>query len=191
MELSPESEPLGYPSEPWISNHTTSIDIYPSAIAIFYSPSDIFAVNGICKERIRCVTKWRQGPARHDTVLVRAPGITTMSGFTVARVRLFFKLEYGGVSHSCALIHDYTTCGEEPDEDTGIWIVRRAFHGTRRPQARVICISDILRAAHLIPVFSGAPIPDNLKHTECLDHPGFHKFYVNRFVDHHAFEILS
>jgi hypothetical protein len=45
-----------------------------------------------------------------------------MSGFTVARVCLFFKLEYHGVSHSYALIHDYTTCGEEPDDDTGMCI---------------------------------------------------------------------
>ena len=114
-----------------------------------------------------------------------------MSGFMVAHVRLFFKLEYGGVSHSYALIHDYTTCGEEPDKDTGMWIVRHALHGTRRPQAQVICISDILCAAHLIPVFSGlVPIPDDLKHTECLDYPEFCTFYVNQFVDHHAFEIL-
>ncbi len=54
-----------------------------------------------------------------------------MSGFTVACVHLFFKLEYGGVSHLCVLIHDYTTCGEEPDEDTGMWIVHRTLHGTR------------------------------------------------------------
>ncbi len=114
-----------------------------------------------------------------------------MSGFMVAHIHLFFKLKYGGVSHSCALIHDYTTCGEKPDKDTGMWIVRHALHGTRRPQAQVICISDILHAAHLIPVFSGlVPIPDDLKHTECLDHPEFRTFYVNRFVNHHVFEIL-
>ena len=54
-----ELEPLGY--EPSISNHT--INIYPSMVVMFYSPSDIFAVNSMCKEHIRCVTKWRQGPA--------------------------------------------------------------------------------------------------------------------------------
>jgi hypothetical protein len=43
-----------------------------------------------------------------------------MSGFTVACIHLFFELKYGQVSHSYALIYDYTTCGEEPDEDTGI-----------------------------------------------------------------------
>ena len=146
----------------------------------------------MCKERIRCVSRWRHGPARHDTVLVKAPGTTTMSGFTVARVRLFFRFEYGGVSHSCALVHDYSTCGLEPDADTGMWIVSRALLGNRRPHARVIPISDILRAVHLIPVFFDLPpLSKNLKHTECLDYRQFRRFYVNRFIDHHAFEILS
>jgi hypothetical protein len=40
-----------------------------------------------------------------------------MSGFTVARLRLFFKFDYQGNSHSSALIHDYWTCSEEPDSD--------------------------------------------------------------------------
>lgn len=114
-----------------------------------------------------------------------------MSGFTVARLRLLFKFDYKGHSHSCALIHDYSTWGEEPDEDTGMWIVSRAFCSrTRRPQARVINISDILRAVHLIPVyFDQHPIPRSLKHTGCLNY--FSTFYVNRFIDPHAFDILS
>jgi len=53
-----------------------------------------------------------------------------MSGFTVAHTRLFFKLEYGRVSHSCALIHHYSTYGEKPDEDTRMWIVCHALHRT-------------------------------------------------------------
>ena len=58
-----------------------------------------------------------------------------MSGFMVACVHLFFKLKYGGVSHSCMLIYDYTTCGKKPNEDTGMWIVHRALHRTQQPQA--------------------------------------------------------
>jgi hypothetical protein len=63
-----------------------TINIYPSAVAVFHSPSDISGTNGISKERIRCVQSWRKGPARHDTVFIKAPGITTMSGLTIARV---------------------------------------------------------------------------------------------------------
>lgn len=115
-----------------------------------------------------------------------------MSGFSVAHVHLFFRFEYGGVSHSCALIRDYTTCGSEPDADTGMWIVSCALLRNRHPQAWVICISDILHAVHLIPVFFDLPpLSKDLKHTECLDYHQFHRFYVNWFIDHHAFEILS
>ena len=146
----------------------------------------------MCKEHIRCVSRWRHGLARYDTVLVKAPETTTMSGFTVARVCLFFRFEYGGVSHSCALVHDYSMCGLEPDADTGMWIVSHALLENCWPHAWVIPISDILCAVHLIPVFFDLPpLSKNLKHTECLDYCQFCRFYVNWFIDHHAFEILS
>jgi hypothetical protein len=168
-----------------------TINIYPSAIAIFYSPSDISGTSGICKERIRCVQSWRKGPARHDTVFVKAPGITTMSGLTVARVRLLFKLHHNGIIYSCALVHDYNTIGDKPDEDTGMWMVQRALHSNRWPQARIISLVDVLRAAHLIPVYNDLPpISKTVDYTNCLDHHQFRTFYVNRYIDDHAFEIL-
>jgi hypothetical protein len=168
-----------------------TINTYPSAVAIFHSPSDNSGINGICKERIRCVQSWRKGPARHDTAFIKTPGITTMSGLTIARVQLLFKLQYNGIIHSCALVHDYDTIGEEPDEDTGMWKVRRALCSNRRPQARVISLTNILRAAHLIPVYYNLPpISKTIDHTNCLDSHHFHTFYVNRYIDYHAFKIL-
>jgi hypothetical protein len=168
-----------------------TINIYPSALAVFHSSSDISSTNGICKERIRCVQSWRKGPARHDTVFVKAPGITTMSGLTIARVRLLFKLQHNGIIHSCALVHDYNTIGDKPDKDTGMWMVQRALHSNQRPQARIISLAGVLRAAHLIPVYNDLPpILKTVDYTNCLDHCQFHTFYVNRYIDDHAFKIL-
>ena len=56
-------------------------------------------------------------------------------------------------------------------------------------EASVIHVDTIIRAAHLLPIFGTEFIPETLTFHDTLD--SFHGFYVNRFVDHHAFEIAS
>jgi hypothetical protein len=178
---------------------------YNSAVAMFYAPSDLSGAGGMRKERIRAVSRWRGGCPRLDTVLLKPSSKyaseppyndePTVNSFSVARVRLFFSFEYNHASYECALVHDYQVVKPYPDEITGMAIVKRAMRGGQ-PRARVIPLNDILRAVHLIPVFSelgtSKTIPKKYKHELTLDDRQLFKlFYVNRFVDHHAFEILS
>jgi hypothetical protein len=46
------------------------ISVYPSAVATFYSPSDLCGTQGMHRERIRAVSSWRRGPGRYDCVFV-------------------------------------------------------------------------------------------------------------------------
>ena len=175
---------------------------YNSAVAMFYAPSDLSGAGGMQKEWIRAVSCWRGGYPRFDTVLLKPNNKSkptsndkpTVNSFSVARVRLFFSFEYDQASYECALVHDYQVVNPYPDEITGMAIVKRVMRGNL-PRARVIPLDDILRAVHLIPVFSQLGtkrIPKKYKHELTLDdHQLFELFYVNKFVDHHAFEILS
>jgi len=175
---------------------------YNSAVAIFYAPSDLSGAGGMRKERIRAVSHWRGSYPRLDTVLLKPSSKSTstsndeptVNSFSVARVRLFFSFEYHHASYECALVHDYQVVNPSPDEITGMAIVKRAMRGSL-PRARVVPLNDILRAVHLIPVFSQLgtkKIPKKYKHELTLDDSQLFKlFYVNKFVDHHAFEILS
>ena len=175
---------------------------YNSAVAMFYAPSDLSGAGGMRKERIRAVSRWRGGCPRFDTVLLKPNNKyeptyndePTVNSFSVARVQLFFSFEYNHASYECALVHDYQVVNPNPDEITGMAIVKRAMRGGQ-PRARVIPLNDILRAVHLIPVFSKLGtkrIPKKYKHELTLDDRQLFKlFYVNKFVDHHAFEILS
>ncbi|EIM91981.1 uncharacterized protein STEHIDRAFT_46596, partial [Stereum hirsutum FP-91666 SS1] len=53
----------------------------------------------------------------------------------------------------------------------------------------VIHLDALIRAAHLIPVYGNDfRVPTKWKHTDSLD--AFSMFYVNKFVDHHAHEIV-
>lgn len=175
-----------------------SITVYPSAVATFYAPSDLSGARGYRRERIRAMRQWRGGPGRYDNVFIRSlddsesisesdhEGLGLLN-VSVAQVRLFFSFELNDNFYRCALVRDYDIQGDEVDEDTGMWLVRRAPRG-RRPRARVVDIDRILRAAHLIPYFEDQTSTD-LTHEQVLDH--FRAFYVNKFADHHAFKILS
>ena len=108
----------------------------------------------------------------------------------VARVRLLFSFRYSGIVYPCALVHWFQSVSNTPDEDTGMWIVKPAYIRSRRssPILSVIHLNTIVRAAHLIGVSLGATTPETAGSHESLD--TFESFYVNKFVDHHAFDML-
>ncbi|KIJ13003.1 hypothetical protein PAXINDRAFT_81995 [Paxillus involutus ATCC 200175] len=51
----------------------------------------------------------------------------------------------------------------------------------------VIHLDSIMQPAHLIGIYGKDPIPRNFKHTDSL--AAFAAFYVNKFSDHHAFQL--
>lgn len=165
-----------------------TMDIYPSAKAIFYAPSDLCGTGGMRSERIRAVPSWYNGLARYDTVFVEtAPDEIGMLALDTARVRLFFSFNYRGTVYPCALVHWYECVDDTPNDITGMWVVKPEVHEDGRPHASVLHMDTILRASHLIPVFGTTAVPRGLSPAHSLDI--YRAFYVNKFVDHHAFEI--
>jgi hypothetical protein len=162
--------------------------VFSSAVATFYAPSDKCGTGGMRTERIRATPSWRKGEGRYDCVFVKEPSSptppNTLRDLDVARVRAFFSTTYRDVLYTFALIHSFEFVYEEPDQDTGMWIVKRP----RVPCARLVSLDAIYRAAHLIPVYCGkGPVQKTQTAEHSLDQYRF--FYVNKFIDHHAFEI--
>lgn len=140
------------------------------------------------KERIRAVDSWRKGPGRYDTVFVKErPDVETISnGLLIARARLFFSFEFKGSRHECALVNDYVYCGSHVDFDTGMWMVKPIMRGPRR-ELRIIPLTQIYRAAHLLPVYGHQrKTAVSASSAQALDN--FNIFYVSKFIDYHAFE---
>lgn len=162
------------------------ITTYSSALATFHAPSDNSGIGGMHRERIRAVKSWRHGPGRYDTVFVNTDSSADgMRGLDVARVRLFFSFSHDGVKYPCALVHWFSRVGDSPDDLTGMWVV---YPDDDESPPSVIHLDSIVRAAHLLPVFGPERISTTLSFTDTLDR--FRRFYVNRFVDHHAFETV-
>ncbi len=161
--------------------------IHPSAIAKYYAPSDFSGSGGMHHECIQAVSYWRNGPGRFDMVFIKThPGARTIStGLVVGRVRQLFAFDLGNKHHTCAIAHVFELVGDEPDGDMGLWIVRPAFLNSQ-PKTQIIPLNNVLRATHLIPVYDAEKISNKFSHTQTLDH--FDEFYVNKFIDYHAFE---
>ena len=171
------------------------IAVFHLARATFCAPSNLSGVGGMYQELIRSTPIWRKGEhvaARRDCVYVEKGGCDTddgMRSLLIARVLLFFSFEFNGITYPCALVHWFTTFGDAPDPDTGMWIVEPEYdENTDLRSVSVIHLDSIVRAAHLLPIFDGvAPVDRTWLYTMTLDL--FRGFYVNKYIDHHAFEL--
>jgi hypothetical protein len=164
------------------------ITIYPSAVATFHAPSDLSGTGGMRRERIRAVNSWRKGPGRYDTILVNTdPSVEGMRGLDVARMQLFFSFSHDGIEYPCALVHWFSHVGDLPDVDTGMWVVKPDISDDGENLISIIHLDTIVRACHLIPLFGPQRVSRALSFTDTLD--TFTHFYVNKYVDHHAFEV--
>jgi hypothetical protein len=164
------------------------ISVYTSAVATFYSPSDLCGTQGMHREHICAVPSWRRGPGRYDCVFVNTdPTAKGMRGLDIARIRSFFSFRFRGQFYPCALVHWYSRIGDSPDEDTGMWRVRQDHNADGSLSAAVLHLDSLVRAAHLIGLYGKHFIPKGLSLEHALDL--FQSYHVNKFIDHHSFEI--
>jgi len=100
----------------------------------------------------------------------------------------FFSFKYLGTVYPCTIVHWFDRVGDSPDTDTGMWIVRPGYRARNDKNIAIIHIDAIYRAVHLIPIYSAHNVnPKDIKPHHSYD--VFSSFYVNKFVDHHAFEL--
>ena len=77
---------------------------------------------------------------------------------------------------------------DEPEPDTGLWVVQPETTCQGMRHASVIHIDSIVHGAHLLPRFpSDLPVYHKINYMNALD--VYTSFYVNKFIDHHTFEI--
>ncbi|TRM64435.1 hypothetical protein BD626DRAFT_430192 [Schizophyllum amplum] len=164
------------------------LDVFHSAAAKFYAPSDVSGTKGMRKEYIRSTPSWRkEGPRRDAVFAVKDKGETGMRGLYVLRVILLFSFDCDGGSVPCALVEWFSPVYDVPDPETGMWIVEAALLRSGKRERTVVHLNTLIRCAHLLPVFDEEPLPFAFHHTYTLD--CFRTFFVNKFADHHAHEI--
>ncbi|KIM64604.1 hypothetical protein SCLCIDRAFT_114703, partial [Scleroderma citrinum Foug A] len=165
-----------------------NISIYNSASLTFYAPSDLSGVGGMRREYIQATPAWRQDGPQYDCMfIITDPELEGMRGMDVARVLCFFVFKTQGKQYPCAVVWWFDRIGDMPDETTGMWMVHPSFIWGQQPNFAVIHVDAIFRAAHLIPIFGRELVPLEIKPYHCYNI--YRGFYVNKFADHHAFEV--
>ena len=113
-----------------------------------------------------------------------------MQGLGVAQVFLFFSFVHEDTYYPCALVQWFSIIGDEPDDETGFWMVKADICDNGQPSLAIIHLDSIYRAAHLVPAYCSSDFVNRLLTMhDALDN--FKTFYVNKYVDYHAFEIAS
>lgn len=170
-----------------------NISVYHSAVATYYAPSDGSGVGGMYRERIRATPTWNRGESsipRYDCVLVQvSPEDDGFRSMQAARVHLFFSIKYDNETIPCALVEWYETVGNVPDKTVGMWVIKREYTtGHRQHVATVVHLDSVVRGVHLIPVYRKQQI--SRRHTYSTTLNNFKQFYVNKYIDYHAFETV-
>ncbi|KAG1745479.1 uncharacterized protein EDB91DRAFT_1236359 [Suillus paluster] len=166
------------------------IQVFNSACSTFYAPSDCSGISGMRREHIRACPVWRNEAPQYDCVFVNTDaGVEGMGGMDIACVMCFFSFTFEGVAYPCTVVRWFDKASDGPDKDTGMWIVTPSFDTDNFPSIGIIHIDSIYHAAHLIPIYGTQNISCDLKHYDSYD--AFRAFYVNKFADHHTFEIAS
>jgi hypothetical protein len=170
------------------------ISVFHSAKAVFCAPSNPSGIGGLYRETIRCTPKWKTSgitaPRRDPILLETGSDMAGVRGLDVARVHLFFSFALGEEVYECALIHEFCKSFTDPDPDNGLWIFEPDYDDDGYRIMSVVHVDSIVRAAHLLPVFKDeTPIPREVNFTNTLD--VFKAFYLNKYIDYHAFETLS
>ena len=164
------------------------VDVFHSALASFYAPSDLSGLKGLHQHYIRCMPQWRGGPEHRDCVFaekdVTQPG---MGGLHVVQVLLLFQFTYMGKMYPCALVRWFLPVGDHPCLRTGMWMVKPQFYG-RNPVTSVIHIDSVMCGAHLIGMYGIDFLPSQLQYSDSL--MAFAAFYVNKYSDYHAYEVI-
>ncbi|KAI6003231.1 hypothetical protein F5J12DRAFT_906210 [Pisolithus orientalis] len=150
-----------------LATPTGHIKVFHSASVMFVSPT---------------TPSWYGGPEHYDTVFVNTDNTHDgMEGMNVAQVLCFFLLPCtNDLSYLCALIHWFDYIADMPNKLTGMWMVKPSFLDNRTHDLAVVHINTIIQAAHLNPIFGWDF--NNLLDVYC-------GFYINHFMDHHAFEL--
>ncbi|KAJ6620106.1 hypothetical protein B0H10DRAFT_2362631 [Mycena sp. CBHHK59/15] len=162
-------------------NAPHSVMTFPSAIAKFYAPSDQSGIRGMLRERIRAVRSWRGGAAGN-------PDLPGFRGLLAARVLLFISFKHRNITYPCALVTWFLAIGDEPCPDVGMWMVEPDVDRRGKRVMDIIHVDTILRGAHLIGIYRHHFVPRHFKYSDSLD--SFKAFYINKYADHHAHEIM-
>ncbi|KAN0140196.1 hypothetical protein V8E53_002092 [Lactarius tabidus] len=169
-----------HPSLPNLPQFHSCVNIHYLALTTFFVPSNL---RGICS-----TLSWYNHPHHNTIFVVLDDTLPGMEGMVITCIQLLLLFNYSGIDHHCTLVNWLVCKDDEPDPDTGMWIVSLE-KWNRVLMTQVIDVKTIVGAAHLLLVFGQDTVPSDIHHYNSLDRYQF--FFVNKYADHHSHELLT
>jgi hypothetical protein len=120
-----------------------AISIFHSVIACFYAPSNLCGASGMYHECIHSNPNWHGEYARYDMMFVVLDAeLDSMPGMAIGHACLLFSFKFRNKVHSCTLVH-WLVPLDDPDEDTGMWVVQPEFHSNGSHTLSIICYGPL------------------------------------------------
>ena len=166
-------------------------------LTTFHAPSDLSGIGGMKPECIHAISCWRNGPGHYDMLFVSAASdnmdqdLSThgILGLEVAHAHLLFSFTLDGIKYPCAVVHWFSHPTDIPNDITGMYTVEPDCLLNGQLATAVVHLDTVFRAVHLIPVFSNQPaLSKHQHHEQMLDQ--FSEFYINKYINYHAFEVV-
>ena len=130
-----------------------------------------------------------QSTPQFDTIFVETDlDIPGMLGIDVTQVCVFFSFKYDDIKYHCAPVDWFCQVGDSPDEDMGMWVVKWDYDVHNHQLSEVIHIDSIIKCLHLIGVYGAELVSTDIKFSDSLY--AFNTYRVNKYADHHSFEIM-
>ena len=111
-----------------------------------------------------------------------------MCGLDVVQVLLFLPFTSHHILYPCALVQQFVIVGDAPCSDTGMWIVKPEMKDDSTQVTSIIPVDSILQGAHLMGVYGKQFLPLDFSYSDSL--AAFKAYYVNKFIDYHAKEVV-
>ena len=90
----------------------------------------------------------------------------------------------------CTLVYWFCHAMDTPSDVTSMYVVKPEYLPNGQPTIAVVHLDTLFRVAHLLPVYSKHQALSKHQHyEETLDL--FSEFYVNRYINYHAFKVVT
>jgi hypothetical protein len=114
---------------PEISSTQIWVKVFHSATSTYYAPSDLASIRGMHWEMICATLCWKGGPGHYDCVYVeKDANARGFCGLHIVCVKLFFSFLFQEEEYSCTLVEWFSTYGNSPCEDMGLWMVEPDYN---------------------------------------------------------------
>lgn len=170
-----------------LPEHIGKIFVYLSALVVFWAPSDLSGTHSMWSECICSIDKWWGGLACCNCIFIKHNAeCAGFWGLCVAQVEAFLKIIHECKSHPSALVSWFSTIGNMPCWDSGLWMVKRDLDRGKKVMS-IIHLDSILHGVHLISFPGNSFVTNDMCSMDSLN--TFKIFFVNKYIDYHTHEI--